>query len=55
MVYDVVYIRDPAVAGFPRSTLAVKFAKFKKQNEFRKSSDFLGNQKLATLSANLVE
>jgi hypothetical protein len=51
MVNDLVYVRDPALAGFPRSTLVVKFAKFKRQNEFRKPSEFLGNQKLATLSA----
>lgn len=54
MVNDLVYVRDPALAGFPRSTLVVKFAKFKRQNEFRKSSEFLGNQKLATLSANSI-
>jgi hypothetical protein len=52
MVNDLVYVRDPALAGFPRSTLVVNFAKFKRQNEFRKPSEFLGNQKLATLSAN---
>ena len=51
LAYDLVYIRDPALAGYPRSTLVVNFAKFKRQNEFRKPSDFLGNQKLATLSA----
>jgi hypothetical protein len=55
MVNDLVYVRDPALAGIPRSTLVVKFAKFKKQNEFRKSSDFLGNQKFATLSARIIK
>jgi hypothetical protein len=29
LAYDLVYVRDPAVAGFPRSTLVVDFAKFK--------------------------
>jgi len=51
VVNDLVYVCDPALAGFPRSTLVVKFAKFKRQNEFRKPSEVLGNQKLATLSA----
>ena len=51
VVNDLVYLRDPAVAGFTRSTLDANLAKFKKQNEFRKPSDFLGNQKLASLSA----
>jgi hypothetical protein len=50
MVNDLVYVRDPALAGFRRSTLDVNFAKFKRQNEFQKCSDFLGNQKLASLS-----
>jgi hypothetical protein len=52
IVNDLVYVRDPALAGYARSTLVVNFAKFKRQNEFRKSSESLGNQKLATLSAN---
>jgi hypothetical protein len=52
IVNDLVYVRDPALAGYARSTLVVNFAKFKRQNEFRKPSEFLGNQKLATLSAN---
>jgi hypothetical protein len=51
VVNDLVYLRDPALAGFPRSTLAVRLAKFKTQNEFRKSSDFFGNQIFASLSA----
>jgi hypothetical protein len=51
IVNDLVYVRDPALAGYRRSTLVVNIAKFKRQNEFRKSSEFLGNQKLATLSA----
>ena len=55
MVHDLVYVRDPALAGFRRSTLDVKFAKFKRQNEYRKCSDFLGNQKLAPLSARKIE
>jgi hypothetical protein len=51
MVNDLVYLRDPALAGFRRFTLVVDFAKIKKENKFRNSSDFLGNQILATLSA----
>ena len=54
MVHDLVYVRDPALAGFRRSTLDVKFAKFKRQNEYRKCSDFLGNQKLAPHSARKI-
>ena len=51
VVNDLVYVRDPALAGFPRCTLVVDSAKFKKQNESRRSSDFLGNQIFASLSA----
>jgi hypothetical protein len=29
VVNDLVYLRDPALTGFPRSTLVVDFAKFK--------------------------
>ena len=51
IVNDLVYVRDPALAGIGRSTLDAKFAKFKRQKEIRKPPDFFGNQILATLSA----